>query len=70
MIRWVRSKSDVARVLNERLTQTLVTIRRYYESEPSYIADPHTAVGLAAAQIVAPEPKYVTWTAVRDPRES
>ncbi|KAF9653682.1 tryptophan synthase beta subunit-like PLP-dependent enzyme [Thelephora ganbajun] len=36
--------------------QTLATIRRFYESEPSYIADPHTAVGLTAAQIIASEP--------------
>jgi len=35
--------------------QTLATIRRFYESEPSYIADPHTAVGLTVAQIIASE---------------
>ncbi|KAF9777515.1 tryptophan synthase beta subunit-like PLP-dependent enzyme [Thelephora terrestris] len=39
--------------------QTLSTIRRLYESEPSYIVDPHTAVGLTAAQITASESEYV-----------
>ncbi|KZT65174.1 tryptophan synthase beta subunit-like PLP-dependent enzyme [Daedalea quercina L-15889] len=34
--------------------QTLETIRSYYSSLPSYIADPHTAVGLCAAGLVAP----------------
>lgn len=34
---------------------TLKTIKSYFEGTPSYIADPHTAIGLAAAQIVAPE---------------
>ncbi|KAF4603151.1 threonine synthase [Pleurotus pulmonarius] len=34
---------------------TLKTIKSYFEGSPSYIADPHTAIGLAAAQIVAPE---------------
>ncbi|OSX58394.1 hypothetical protein POSPLADRAFT_1067600 [Postia placenta MAD-698-R-SB12] len=34
--------------------QTLETIRAYYSSQPSYVADPHTAVGLTAAGIVAP----------------
>ncbi|GJE93407.1 threonine synthase [Phanerochaete sordida] len=40
----------------ERVTdeQTLETIRSYFESEPSYVADPHTAVGLAAARMIAP----------------
>ncbi|KAJ3532615.1 hypothetical protein NM688_g7395 [Phlebia brevispora] len=33
--------------------QTLDTIRAYFKAEPSYVADPHTAVGLAAARIVA-----------------
>ncbi|KAI0712738.1 tryptophan synthase beta subunit-like PLP-dependent enzyme [Cerioporus squamosus] len=33
--------------------QTLETIRYYFESEPHYIADPHTAVGLCAARTVA-----------------
>jgi len=32
--------------------QTLATIRRYYELEPSYIPDPHTAVGLTACQTI------------------
>ncbi|KAF9491530.1 tryptophan synthase beta subunit-like PLP-dependent enzyme [Pleurotus eryngii] len=34
---------------------TLKTIKSYFEGTPSYIADPHTAIGFAAAQIVAPE---------------
>jgi threonine synthase len=29
--------------------QTLKTIRSFFEAETPYIADPHTAVGLAAA---------------------
>ncbi|KZT04975.1 tryptophan synthase beta subunit-like PLP-dependent enzyme [Laetiporus sulphureus 93-53] len=33
--------------------QTLETIRSYYASEPPYVADPHTAVGLSAARILA-----------------
>ncbi|KAI0342543.1 tryptophan synthase beta subunit-like PLP-dependent enzyme [Trametopsis cervina] len=33
--------------------QTLETIRTHFESEPSYVADPHTAVGLHVAQVVA-----------------
>ena len=40
------------------LTQTLETIRSHFEAAPSYVADPHTAVALAAAQIVASY-KYV-----------
>ncbi|GBE83441.1 tryptophan synthase beta subunit-like PLP-dependent enzyme [Sparassis latifolia] len=35
--------------------QTLETIRFYYGSKPSYVADPHTAVGLSAARIIAPQ---------------
>lgn len=39
----------------ERVTdeQTLQTIRDYFEAEPSYVADPHTAVGLAAARAIS-----------------
>ncbi|KAJ7094000.1 tryptophan synthase beta subunit-like PLP-dependent enzyme [Mycena belliarum] len=33
--------------------QTLQTILSHFEANPSYIADPHTAVGLAAGQMVA-----------------
>jgi threonine synthase len=33
--------------------QILETIRSFFEAENSYIADPHTAVGLAAARIIA-----------------
>ncbi len=33
--------------------QTLDSIRSYFEAEPSYVADPHTAVGLAAARRIA-----------------
>lgn len=36
--------------------QTLTTIRKFYEAEPSYVADPHTAVGLTAAQTIASGP--------------
>jgi threonine synthase len=35
------------------LSQTLETIRFYFESKPSYVADPHTAVGLSAARLIA-----------------
>jgi len=35
--------------------QTLQTIRFYFEAQPSYIADPHTAVGLSAARLLADE---------------
>jgi threonine synthase len=35
------------------LLQTLETIREHFGAQPSYIADPHTAVGLAAGKIVA-----------------
>ncbi|KAI0942989.1 hypothetical protein AcW1_002740 [Taiwanofungus camphoratus] len=33
--------------------ETLDIIQSYYNSQPSYIADPHTAVGLCAARVVA-----------------
>ncbi|KAJ7507283.1 tryptophan synthase beta subunit-like PLP-dependent enzyme [Mycena galericulata] len=33
--------------------QTLKTIQSHFEGTPSYVVDPHTAVGLAAGQIVA-----------------
>ncbi|KAJ7057087.1 tryptophan synthase beta subunit-like PLP-dependent enzyme [Mycena amicta] len=33
--------------------ETLQTIRSHFEASPSYVADPHTAVGLAAGKIVA-----------------
>ncbi|KAF6751731.1 tryptophan synthase beta subunit-like PLP-dependent enzyme [Ephemerocybe angulata] len=35
--------------------ETLKTIRSYFDSEPSYVADPHTAVGLAVARRLAPQ---------------
>jgi len=35
--------------------QTLETIKSYFQSKPSYIADPHTAVGLHVAHVVALE---------------
>lgn len=44
--------------------QILATIRRFYESENSYIADPHTAVGLTASQIVVSESAYVAQMAI------
>ncbi|TDL19461.1 tryptophan synthase beta subunit-like PLP-dependent enzyme [Rickenella mellea] len=39
----------------EKITddQTVDTIRSFYAGSPSYIADPHTAVGLAASKIIA-----------------
>ncbi|KAF7292891.1 Tryptophan synthase beta subunit-like PLP-dependent enzyme [Mycena indigotica] len=33
--------------------ETLQTIRSHFEASPSYIADPHTAVGLAAGKAIA-----------------
>ncbi|KAF9450787.1 tryptophan synthase beta subunit-like PLP-dependent enzyme [Macrolepiota fuliginosa MF-IS2] len=41
--------------LAERISDevTLETIRGHFDAQPSYIADPHTAVGLAAAGIIA-----------------
>ncbi|KAK7019892.1 tryptophan synthase beta subunit-like PLP-dependent enzyme [Favolaschia claudopus] len=33
--------------------QTLATIQTHFEATPSYVVDPHTAVGLAAGKIVA-----------------
>ncbi|KAA1471958.1 tryptophan synthase beta subunit-like PLP-dependent enzyme [Dentipellis sp. KUC8613] len=35
--------------------QTLDTIREYFLGTPSYVADPHTAVGLSAAALIAPK---------------
>ncbi|KAI0058339.1 tryptophan synthase beta subunit-like PLP-dependent enzyme [Artomyces pyxidatus] len=35
--------------------QTLETIRSFFDVQPSYVADPHTAVGLAAARLIAPQ---------------
>ncbi|EGO01289.1 hypothetical protein SERLA73DRAFT_167399 [Serpula lacrymans var. lacrymans S7.3] len=35
--------------------QILETIRAHFTSEPSYVADPHTAVGLYAAGVIAPQ---------------
>ncbi|CAA7269929.1 unnamed protein product [Cyclocybe aegerita] len=44
-------KDFVAERVSDELT--LETIKSYFEGEPSYVADPHTAVGLAAARITA-----------------
>ncbi|KAJ3565196.1 hypothetical protein NP233_g7791 [Leucocoprinus birnbaumii] len=33
--------------------ETLETIRKHFGTQPSYVADPHTAVGLAAASIIS-----------------
>jgi len=33
--------------------QTLETIKSYFENKNSYVSDPHTAVGLAAARIIS-----------------
>ena len=41
------------RPLTLTVFQTLETIKQYYIGTPSYIADPHTAVGLSAARIVS-----------------
>ncbi|EJD02011.1 tryptophan synthase beta subunit-like PLP-dependent enzyme [Fomitiporia mediterranea MF3/22] len=35
--------------------QTLETIQSFYKASSSYIADPHTAVGLSAASLIAPQ---------------
>ncbi|KAI0052368.1 tryptophan synthase beta subunit-like PLP-dependent enzyme [Auriscalpium vulgare] len=42
--------------LAERISdeQTLETIRRHFSGNPSYVADPHTAVGLSVAGMIAP----------------
>ncbi|KAJ3509829.1 hypothetical protein NLJ89_g5010 [Agrocybe chaxingu] len=45
-------KDFIAERVSDELT--LETIKSYYEGDPSYVADPHTAVGLAAARIIAP----------------
>lgn len=42
-------------------SQTLQTIKAFFNGQPSYVADPHTAVGLAAARRLAPQ-KYVDLT--------
>ncbi|KAJ2925308.1 hypothetical protein H1R20_g11732, partial [Candolleomyces eurysporus] len=41
-----------ARVSDE---ETLATIKAFFDGQPSYIADPHTAVGLATARRLQPE---------------
>ena len=41
------------RVSTLTIFQTLQTIKQYYVGSPSYVADPHTAVGLSAARIVS-----------------
>jgi len=33
--------------------KVLETIRSFFEAKNSYVADPHTAVGLAAARIIS-----------------
>lgn len=35
--------------------KTIETIRSFYKGSPSYIADPHTAVALAAARLIEPQ---------------
>ncbi|KAJ7291127.1 tryptophan synthase beta subunit-like PLP-dependent enzyme [Mycena rebaudengoi] len=49
--------------LAERISdeQTLHTIRSHFEGDPSYVADPHTAVGLAAAQTIASKGSATTY---------
>ncbi|KAJ7177943.1 tryptophan synthase beta subunit-like PLP-dependent enzyme [Mycena filopes] len=48
--------------LAERISdeQTLQTIQAHFEATPSYIVDPHTAVGLAAGKIMASKESSVT----------
>ncbi|TFK31723.1 tryptophan synthase beta subunit-like PLP-dependent enzyme [Crucibulum laeve] len=46
-------KDFVAERISDQVT--LETIRSFFDGEPSYVADPHTAVGLAAARIIAPQ---------------
>ncbi|RXW16914.1 hypothetical protein EST38_g8940 [Candolleomyces aberdarensis] len=41
-----------ARVSDE---ETLATIKAFFDGQPSYVADPHTAVGLATARRLQPE---------------
>ena len=50
--------------------QTLATIRKYYESQPSYIVDPHTAVGLTVAQTISSDSAYVIRVPIRHLMES
>ncbi|KAF8153208.1 tryptophan synthase beta subunit-like PLP-dependent enzyme [Crassisporium funariophilum] len=46
-------KDFVAERISDQLT--LETIKSYFQDKNSYVADPHTAVGLAAARIIAPQ---------------
>ncbi|KAJ7747982.1 tryptophan synthase beta subunit-like PLP-dependent enzyme [Mycena maculata] len=50
--------------LAERISdeQTLRTIQSHFEGSPSYVVDPHTAVGLAAGQIVTSRESAKTGT--------
>ncbi|KAJ7031639.1 tryptophan synthase beta subunit-like PLP-dependent enzyme, partial [Mycena alexandri] len=41
--------------------QTLQTIQAHFEGNPSYIVDPHTAVGLAAGKIIASSEPSATY---------
>ncbi|KAJ6610499.1 threonine synthase [Mycena sp. CBHHK59/15] len=49
---WMNKMKSDGRV--EIPVATLQTIRSHFEVTPSYVVDPHTAVGLAAARIIAP----------------
>lgn len=42
----------LAIALNANVGQTLETIQSHFAGQPSYVVDPHTAVGLAAAHII------------------
>ncbi|KAJ6591115.1 tryptophan synthase beta subunit-like PLP-dependent enzyme [Mycena vulgaris] len=57
--------------LAERISdeQTLQTIQSHFEAAPSYVVDPHTAVGLAAGQIVASR-EYVLSLPALTPKSS
>ena len=41
------------KMLKPYVLQTLETIKLYFEDKNSYVSDPHTAVGLAAARIIS-----------------
>ena len=47
------SESPIPFHIKPYALQTLETIKLYFEDESSYVSDPHTAVGLAAARIIS-----------------
>ncbi|THG95105.1 hypothetical protein EW026_g6486 [Hermanssonia centrifuga] len=54
------TRPGACETLNSWMQKTLDSIRSYFEAEPSYVADPHTAVGLAAARRIALQNKPST----------